>query len=221
MAKKGKVWGFLREDEKSAKEAGIDKETGLPRTSLLDYLLEIFPETKPSDWIHDKQIGKGDRPRIRPDYRNESKRLIVEFDGVQHYTDWEKSREDREKDEIYRALGYKVVRIPFFIQLTRKTAQKLFGESVKDPLFDEKIPSFGESNAPGRNFCLAGLTRAARDFLRCSKEQYRVNIAALRALNDEELSGAKLLETEYTRLSKAQKAEHPPRKRKRRRRHAA
>ena len=49
-------WGFLRETAELAKKAGIDKDTGLHRTGLENYLEVIFP--KINDWIHDKALGQ-------------------------------------------------------------------------------------------------------------------------------------------------------------------
>ena len=40
-----KNWGFLRETSELAKKAGIDKDTGLVRTGLNEYLDVIFPDT--------------------------------------------------------------------------------------------------------------------------------------------------------------------------------
>lgn len=48
------MWGFLRETTEAAQKAGIDKDTGLPRTGLDGYLKVIFPDV--DDWIHDKPI---------------------------------------------------------------------------------------------------------------------------------------------------------------------
>lgn len=36
-------WGFLRETKELAAKAGIDKDTGLYRTGMEDYLAVIFP----------------------------------------------------------------------------------------------------------------------------------------------------------------------------------
>jgi hypothetical protein len=40
-------WGFLRETSELAKKAGKDKDTGLHRTGLEDYLKVIFPQQFP------------------------------------------------------------------------------------------------------------------------------------------------------------------------------
>ena len=72
-------WGYLRETSEKAKKAGKDKDTGLHRTGLDDYLKVIFPNI--NDWIHDKALGKINDKfyRNRPDYRSEKLKLIVEL----------------------------------------------------------------------------------------------------------------------------------------------
>ena len=74
-------WGFLRETSELAKKAGIDKDTGIHRTGLDEYLKVIFPNI--NDWIHDKALGKINdiTYKSRPDYRSETLKLIIEFDG--------------------------------------------------------------------------------------------------------------------------------------------
>ena len=37
-------WGFLRETAELARKAGIDKDTGIHRTGLDEYLKIIFPK---------------------------------------------------------------------------------------------------------------------------------------------------------------------------------
>ena len=79
-------WGFLRETDAMARKARKDKDTGLHRTGLEDYLKIIFPEI--DDWIHNKALGLVNATlyKSRPDYRSEKLKLIIEFDGLQHYT---------------------------------------------------------------------------------------------------------------------------------------
>ena len=138
-----KVWRFLRETTKLAKKAGIDKGTGLIRTGLNEYLKVIFPETK--DWLHNKAFGEhnGQKYKIRPDYRSESLKLIIEFDGLPHYKNPDTIEKDYINQKVYENNGYKVVRIPYFIQLSNDIVEKLFGITVKEPLFDASIPSLG------------------------------------------------------------------------------
>ena len=196
------AWGFLRESRERAEKDGINADHNLCRTGLDEYLSVIFPNT--TDWIHDKTTGhiyNGKKLNTRPDYRSESMKLVVEFDGIPHYQSPLTIRKDERNTRIYEDLGYSVVRIPWFIQLTNSAVEKLFGVVVEEPLFDENIPSMG-TNPKSKEFitpacfCMAGVQRMAREF-RDFPEQYEVNIRVLKAMNDELLSGAKLLEDLY------------------------
>ena len=190
-------WGFLRETAELAKKAGIDKDTGLHRTGLEDYLEIIFPKT--NDWIHDKALGEvnGKVYRTRPDYRSEELKLIIEFDGLQHYTKPDIIEKDFRLTEEYKKLGYKVVRIPYFIQLTNKAVKTLFGVEVAEELFDETISSLGIKglNTPAY-LCPAGVKRMAEEFKKFP-EQYKTNIDFLKKQNDPYKTGIEFLEKEY------------------------
>ncbi|WP_375605732.1 DUF559 domain-containing protein [Flavobacterium davisii] len=175
---------FLRETSEKAKRAGIDPATNLHRTGLDEYLAVIFPKT--NDWIHDKALGEinGIKYKMRPDYRSESLKLIVEFDGLQHYNNPDVVEKDLKNTELYKKHGYTVVRIPYFIQLTNKAVKTLFGVDVDVALFDESIPSLSPL---GRNtpayLCPAGVIRMKEEFKKFP-EQYKVNLDALARFND-------------------------------------
>ncbi|MBR2319351.1 MAG: DUF559 domain-containing protein [Clostridia bacterium] len=189
-------WGFLRETREAAKKAGKDSDTGLHRTGLEDYLEVIFPDT--TDWIHDKPIGNGSRRR--PDYRSESLKLIIEFDGVPHYTNPEKIRQDEISTNFYQSLGYKVVRIPYFIQLTNDVVKSLFEIDVKEKLFDASIPSIGSHlpNTPAY-LCHQGIIRMAKEY-KNFPTQYKVNLDFMKKQEDQYLVEYELLEIEYNKL---------------------
>lgn len=198
---KNNKWGFLRETKEQAVKAGTDLDTGLQRTGLDEYLQAIFPET--TDWVHDKVID--DLPskiksRKRPDYRSQTLKLIVEFDGLQHYTNPDNIIKDKAATEFYRSLGYKVVRIPYFIQLTNKVVKQLFDIDAEEELFDESIPSMGPKgkNTPAY-LCAAGVVRMAEEFKKFP-EQYDVNLEFLKSFHNEFLTGAKMLEKAYMSL---------------------
>lgn len=106
MEQKKKRWGYLRETTQKAQKAGIDPETGLFRTGLEVYLKAIFPDV--NDWISDKKV-EGLKRNFRPDSRNEQLQLIVEFDGLPHYTDPQNIHLDEVKTKYYQDAGYKVV----------------------------------------------------------------------------------------------------------------
>lgn len=196
---KKQKWGFLRETKTKAEEAGVDKDTGLHRTGMEDYLKVIFPEIPTDNWIHDKAINGCGR-KTRPDYRCESLKLIIEFDGVQHYQNPERIKADFENQKFYEEIGYKVVRIPYFIQLSNSVVKSIFGRNVDEPLFDESIPSLG---IKGKNTsaycCYEGLKRMAREF-NYYPEQYISNLKALKNENDDFLTGVSMLEEEYLKI---------------------
>lgn len=68
--------------------------------------------------------------RFRPDYRSERHKLIVEFDGDQHYRSAKHVINDEARDQILTAAGYRVVCIPYFVQMTELVIEKLFGTLV-------------------------------------------------------------------------------------------
>ena len=193
-------WGFLRETKEMAEKAGIDANTRLHRTGLEEYLATIFPNV--TDWVHDKTIPnlpEGIKCRKRPDYRSETLKLIIEFDGVQHFETPKQIQEDINTTKLYESFGYKVVRIPFFIQLTNTAVLEMFNVIVNEKLFNPEIPSMGIQGANPATICFAGIQRMAEYFI-CYPDQYITNINFLKSFNNDYMTGASLLEKEYNYL---------------------
>ena len=194
MKKVKEKWGFLRETTEAAIKAGIDRGTGLHRTGLNEYLKVIFPDI--DDWVHDKALGLTVNNKVcrkRPDYRSEKLKMIVEFDGIQHYTMPDRIKNDVLSTKFYESLGYKVVRIPYFIQLTNKAVKYFFNVDVKEPLFNENIHSMDKNDRNTPAFlCGAGVLRMIEEF-KHHPEQYRVNKEFLISQNDQFLTGVDLI----------------------------
>ena len=188
-------FGFLRETKELAIKAGIDTATGLHRTGLEEYLQIIFPNI--NDWVHDKtipvELTNGKKCLKRPDYRSETLKMIVEFDGTPHYMNPDVIIKDKETTTYYTSLGYKVVRIPYFIQLTNEVVEILFGVKVKEPLFPTGIASL---SSIGRNtpayLCIMGIERMKEDFKKFP-EQYITNKKYLESENKIELTRVDLI----------------------------
>lgn len=191
-----KVWGFLRETTEAANKAGLDI-TGLPRTGLNEYLSVIFP--KITDWVHNKAISKN--CKLRPDYRSDSLKLIVEFDGIQHFNNPKNIILDEKKTKIFCDLGYKVVRIPYFLQLTNDVVEILFGVRVEECLFDGKYPSLNLTNSPAY-LCPAGIELMAKIYLDFPYQR-SINITALENYNNPTLSGVGFLKETIAKLDKS------------------
>lgn len=171
-------FGFVRETEKQA--LNEDTETRIIKTGLDTYLKYIFPQT--SDWVHDKAFPN---MRIRPDYRSDTLKLIVEFDGLPHFTSRDTYLKDIEKTKKYESEGYKVVRIPLYINLTTKVINTLFGLNLDQVFFDKDISPFNENFQPNC-FCLSGLNRMAKDFLSIAPEQIQTMMASIKDLSPDE-----------------------------------
>ena len=172
--------GFLREDKEKALKAGLDPDFKIKRSGLDEYLKIIFPEV--NDWIHDKSMKDIDKSvsRKRPDYRSEYLKLIVEFDGLPHYQSPKQIRKDKENTLLYESLGYKIVRIPYFIQLSQETIKILFNRDVREEeVFPDGIPSLGiNSEATPAYLCFDGIQRMKEDFQKFPS-QYKLNIEYL------------------------------------------
>lgn len=92
----------------------------LTQVSLGNILSKIYNK---SEIIEDK-IYKG--YRFRPDFYIPEKKLVVEFDGYQHYTKSQILIKDLQKDKILENDNIRVVRIPYFIQLSTSVISHLF-----------------------------------------------------------------------------------------------
>jgi hypothetical protein len=67
--------------------------------------------------------------RFRVDYfcHINGEPTCIEYDGHLHYTDFKVICRDREVEHICSLLGFKLIRIPYFVQLTNSTLRYFFG----------------------------------------------------------------------------------------------
>ena len=107
----------------------------LTEGALGAFLKEIYPN---NTFIHNRKI-KDCPENFRPDYHCPELGIAVEFDGYQHYTLAKNILKDQHKDIIYRKLGYKIIRIPYYIQLSDDIIYKLF--NVKIQIKDQVLRS--------------------------------------------------------------------------------
>ena len=185
----------------------ISYEGYLDEIKLGQCLAEIFPDY---EFIHDKAVP-GAGISNRPDYRCEALKLIVEFDGYQHYCQVDVMYKDRQKDAIYAKMGYRIVRIPYFVQLTTDVVAHYFGATDVDMQVDfpqgfiadkgEKLPA---------EFCTLGIARFVDELqelqfiqddiirsLKAKVEKYEGDMARVLPLDVAHCSNAllKLIET--------------------------
>ena len=102
------------------------------------------------------------------------------------------NKQDIESTKLYELHGYKVIRIPYFIQLTNKVVKQLFNINCNINLCPETAVSFDikARNTPAY-MCYAGIQRMKNEFNKFP-EQKEINYKYL-IDNDEFLSGSSLI----------------------------
>jgi hypothetical protein len=112
----------------------------------------------------------GSGRRLQPDYRCDRLRLIVEFDGDAHYRSTKTIIGDVERDSLFASLGYRVVRIPYFVQLTTPVIADLFRGLARDysDFLDFPHGFIASTVVMPADFCELGLVRFENDLCRFS-----------------------------------------------------
>ena len=132
-------------------------------------LNELFPN---NDFIHDKAVPDSINKRLRPDYRSDEMKIILEFDGDSHYCKSQRIKTDIIKDKDYETLGYKVFRIPYFIQMSSELIKMIFDKEIK---YEQKyLNGFIDKKAVlPADFCELGIELFKKDlekFSYCKNE---------------------------------------------------
>lgn len=136
----------------------------LTEKNLGTILDELFPN---NDFIHDKSVPNSSNKRRRPDYRSDDRKLIIEFDGDSHYCKAQRIKSDTEKDHDYNSLGYRVFRIPYFLQITTPLLKEIFEENI--PFTQRYKNGFIDSNAVlPADYCELGIQLFKQDLKRFS-----------------------------------------------------
>ena len=119
------------------------------------------------DWLYDKKFKvdaeDGKNFNFRPDYCCHALKLCVEFDGPDHFTKANVIQADNRKKVILEELGYRVVRIPYFVQLNSETIRFFFGV-VADFSYDFEHGFISNNVTLPANFCEQGVWKF-KDFL--------------------------------------------------------
>lgn len=139
---------------KSSKIEEVCSKDYLNESKLVNFCIELWPD---DDYTSNKQI-KGMSEAWRPDYVNLTKKIIVEFDGHLHYTQAKTCLLDEYKDVAWTKQGFKVIRWPYFVQLSSASIQQFF--SFEQSYHQVYPHGFIDANViyPA-DFCIAGLKR--------------------------------------------------------------
>ena len=137
---------------------------------LLERSLGRFLRERVDPAIVAGQLVPGIKRRYKPDFRSERLRLIVEFDGDDHYRSAQRILGDEERDKTLVSVGYRVVRIPYFVQLTRVVIATLFGEIATHHEDFLNFPHgfIADNVVMPADFCELGISRFEADLERFS-----------------------------------------------------
>lgn len=130
------------------------------------YLVQSKLETALKVLVGDGWIGRelkvGDtRRRWDMAYRRDGATTVVEFDGDEHYRNALKVKVDREKDAIAAELGYSVVRVPYWVQLTTETLRHYF---ELEGVIEQSFPhGFIATRIFPASYCELGVQRFRRE----------------------------------------------------------
>ena len=137
----------------------------LNESKLGDLLEVLFPN---EEFIHDKAVPNSKNKRKRPDYRCDNLKLIIEYDGFGHYTVSKNIISDIDKDLDYTSMGYKVIRIPYFIQLTKEVIYNLFNIKLDKDLYSYPHGFIDKKAVLPADFCELGIKKFREDLERFS-----------------------------------------------------
>ena len=107
------------------------------------------------------QVASGRRHRWDMVYEGAMGNVAVEFDGDEHYRHTLKIKIDREKDDLARIGGYRVVRIPYWVQLTSETLKHYFG--LDADIIQDFPHGFITTKVFPASYCEMGIARFKRE----------------------------------------------------------
>jgi hypothetical protein len=114
-------------------------------------------------WLGSELKLPSSRRRWDMAYRLANKTTVVEFDGDAHYRDPLKIKVDVEKDAVAKSLGYKVVRVPYWVQLTSETLLHYFELEAE---IEQDFPhGFIKTKLFPASFCELGAERFSREMV--------------------------------------------------------
>lgn len=97
------------------------EEVWLVERNLFAYLRHLFP----NDTIH-KQYKISS---YKVDYLVGNK-IVIEFQGYQHFTKSKIAYKDKIREEYIRSKGYDFIEIPYFVQMSKETINHLFSKEL-------------------------------------------------------------------------------------------
>ncbi len=109
----------------------------------------------------EQRVIHGKKLRWDMVFEASSGKVAVEFDGDEHYRHSLKIKVDREKDGYARDDGYRVVRVPYWVQLTTETLKYYFDLDAK--VVQDFPHGFITTKVFPASYCEMGIDRFRRE----------------------------------------------------------
>ena len=120
-------------------------------------LEHLLKDISGSGWLGNELRVPNSKRRWDMAFKLDSNTFIVEYDGDEHYRNSLKIKTDMEKDEVARKLGYRVIRIPYWIQIDSEMLNYYFDINKK---IERKFPhGFISTKIFPASFCEKGIER--------------------------------------------------------------
>lgn len=138
------------------------------RVVIDGYLLQAKLESALHQIVADAWRGHelsipGSRRRWDMAYELSGQTTVVEFDGDEHYRHTLKIKGDGEKDALALAAGHRVVRVPYWVQLTTETLLFYFGLEAR--VIQDFPHGFIATKIFPASFCEMGISRFRQELL--------------------------------------------------------
>lgn len=181
MTKSKNKWGFLAPTRAKAEE--MEKKYGVHFTPLIDYMKVIFPDI--DDWEEEKEIDLSKNSKdnkseyTKVDLYSSTKHKIVKIiveGSVTFNTNTFETFFYQEKKINFT--DFDVYCIDIGTQLTNATVKHIFGVDVKEPLFDENIPTLTQPWMNREFLSLIGSEQLFKKKYVGDEKQYQVNFDA-------------------------------------------
>lgn len=139
----------------------MEKSNYLTENLLNKFLIDRFDG---EIIIRNKKVSESN-VRLRPDFQLPRLKLIIEFNGYQHYTLSKTIINDDIKTKCYTRLGYTIINIPYFVQLDNRIVKFLFDSyNTKTNEFNKYPHGFIDKKAAlPSDFCELGQKRFLHD----------------------------------------------------------
>jgi very-short-patch-repair endonuclease len=130
------------------------------------------------EWIGTQYMLRESRFRWDVAFQQNGSQVLVEFDGDAHYRDSLKIKVDQTKDSLALKQGCKVVRVPYWVQLNRSTAQHYFGISAE--IIQNFQHGFITTKLFPASWCAVGIERFKCELQKLPEEVKEAVINSLR-----------------------------------------